>query len=274
MESPETTTANLAELPAEAALPRLLDEHGGRLYGLALRFCGTPEDAEDLVQETFLLAFRNWHQFQGDSSPTTWLYTIASRACQRRQRRRSGEPRTLDPLADVAAADEATVATVDPSPLDEQLRREARESVERAISELPHHYRMPLVLKEIVELSVAEVAAILGLKEATVKTRVHRGRLHLRRILARQQERKTTAETHQDQQICLDLLRSKQEALDRGADFPVPQEEICDRCRSLFKTLDLARQSCLDIGRGDLPPSLTARLREELEATPRVDSAN
>ncbi len=261
-------TADLAGLPADAALPRLLADHGGRLYGLALRFCGTPEDAEDLVQETFLLAYRKWHQFQGDASPSTWLYTIAARACQRRRRRRSGEPRTLDSLSDLAAGGEgpgerpAARAEAEASPLDQQLRREAQEAVERAISELPHHYRMPLVLKEIVELSVAEVAAILGLKEATVKTRVHRGRLHLRRILERRLPRGEAAAAHYDQQICLDLLRSKQEALDRGVDFAVPQEEVCDRCQSLFRTLDLARDSCLSIGRGALPPAVEARLME------------
>ncbi len=267
MEATEEITERLSDLPADVALPRLLDDNGSRLYGLALRFCGNPEDAEDLVQETFLLAFRKWHQFQGDASPSTWLYTIAARACQRRRRRRSGEPSTFDSLSGLAQDGEvdlpsSAVAEVDDNPLDRQLRREARESVERAISELPHHYRMPLVLKEIVELSVAEVAAILGLKEATVKTRVHRGRLHLRRALGREPPRHPASAAHYDQQICLDLLRSKQEALDRGADFPVPQEEVCDRCQSLLRTLDLARDSCLSIGRGALPPRLAARLLE------------
>ena len=79
--APDEAPLELVGLPAEVALPRLLEAHGGRLYSLALKFCGSPEDAEDLVQEVFLLAFRKWSQFKGESRATTWLYTIAARAC-------------------------------------------------------------------------------------------------------------------------------------------------------------------------------------------------
>ncbi len=209
---------------------------------------------------------RKWHQFHGDANPATWLYTIAARACQRRQRRRSGEPRHMASLDDLTPRPEGPVADlpeVVESPLDGQLRREARETVERAVSELPHHYRMALVLKDIVELSVSEVAAILGLKPATVKTRVHRGRLHLRRVLTEALPQKDAPPPLYSQQICLDLLRAKQEALDRGAPFPVPQEEVCGRCQALFRTLDVARESCLEIGRGELPPALAKRLLDD-----------
>jgi predicted RNA polymerase sigma factor len=154
--------------------------------------------------------------------------------------------------------------TDDEDPLDDQLRREAREAVERGIAELPHHYRMALVLKDIVELPVADVAGILGLKRATVKTRVHRARLHLRRILTESLPRRDAPPPHYSQRVCLDLLHAKQEALDRGVPFRVPQQEVCERCEALFTTLDLARDSCAAIGRGQLPPPLRERLLEEL----------
>ena len=94
MPSPTTTTdvAIPADLSAKQAIPLLVDAHGGRLYGLGLKLCGNPADAEDLVQEVFLQAFRKWHQFEGRSDPSSWLYTIGARACQRMHRRRSGEP--------------------------------------------------------------------------------------------------------------------------------------------------------------------------------------
>ena len=73
-----------AGLPADpaAAVEVLVREHGDRLYGIAGRLCGRPEEAEDLVQEVFLQAFRGWRAFEGRSKPLTWLYTIASRACR------------------------------------------------------------------------------------------------------------------------------------------------------------------------------------------------
>ena len=62
---------------AEVAVGRLFEEHGARLYRLGVRFCGSADEAHDLVQDVFLQAFRSWKQFDGRSSPSTWLYTIA-----------------------------------------------------------------------------------------------------------------------------------------------------------------------------------------------------
>ncbi len=269
-ETDHATNAELLELagqPAEVALPRLLEDHGGRLYSLALKFCGSPEDAEDLVQEVFLLAFRKWSQFRGASRPTTWLYTIAARACQRRKRRRSGEPQTLTSLSDLLPFGEGPVTDLPAphaGPLEAQLRREARESVERALGELPRHYRMALILKDLVELPVADVARVLSLKEATVKTRVHRARLQLRQALTEALPPRDAPPSLYSQRVCLDLLSAKQEALDRGVAFPVGGSEVCERCASLFATLDLGRDACLEIGRGELPPVLKARLLEDI----------
>lgn len=252
-----------ADLPAEQALPRLLEQHGPQLYRLSLKLCGHPQDAEDLVQEIFLIAWRKWHQFQGQSRATTWLYRIAARACMRRRRRRSGEPSHLESLSELLPRADATVPDLQTfdSPLDSQLRRESREAVERAIASLPIHFRMPLVLKEIVELPLSDIAAILDLKEATVKTRVHRGRLLLRRALAEVLPQQEAPPPDHPRQMCLDLLHAKQESLDRGVPFAVPQEELCTRCRSLFATLDLGHGICESLRRGEtLPPKLRQAL--------------
>ncbi len=268
---PIASTADLLDFagqPAEVALPRLLESQGGRLYSLALKFCGSPEDAEDLVQEVFLLAFRKWSQFRGASQPTTWLYTIASRACQRRRRRRAGEPASLTSLSDLMPFGDGPVADLpapEAGPLDAQLRREARENVERALSQLPRRYRMALVLKDLVELPVADVARVLSLKEATVKTRVHRARLQLRQALSEGLPAKHAPPPLYSQQVCLDLLSAKQEALDHGVAFPVGGSEVCERCAALFATLDLGRDVCLEIGRGELPAALRSRVLEEID---------
>ena len=261
-------TTDLAQASAETAIPQLLREKGSHVYRMGLSLCGSPQDAEDLVQETFLLAFRHWQQFEGRSKPSTWLYSIAVRACRRRKRLRSGEPRHLESLSELllgGVPQVPDIASPDEGPMDAQLRREARETLEHAIADLPRAFRIPLVLKDLAELKVSEVAGILGLNEATVKTRVHRARLRLREHLAeRLPGREASAPSH-SRQICLDLLSSKQEALDRGAAFPLGERELCSRCASFFATLDLGRDLCLDIGRQDLPPELSRLLLEQLD---------
>lgn len=258
-----TTTTIQAGQPAERAIPRLIEAHGGRIYALALRLCRRPEDAEDLVQEIFLQAFRKWEQFDGRSSPTTWLFTIAVRACQRMHRRRAGQPRRIASLDEVLPFSEARLATVPGAArrgADARARQEATERVEAAIAELPADFRLPLVLKDIVELPIEDVAKALGLKPATVKTRVHRARLRLRQALVATLPKRAAPPAAYAKQVCLDLLRAKQDALDRGVPFPVGGEVICERCRSVFETLDWAHDLCHHVARDELPAAIRRRL--------------
>ena len=233
----------------------------GRLYRIGLRMCGSAEEAEDLVQDTLLQGFRKWEQFEGRSDPATWLYTIAGRLCQRRHRRRAGEPRRIESLSSLlpSPADPVlSLPSAEGSPLDEHLRKAAERAVSTALAQLPPDVRLPLVLADIAELSTSEIARILGLKAATVKTRVHRARLRLRRALLEQLPGRPARPSDHDRQLCLDLLQAKQEAMDRHAPFPFSSEELCARCRSVFTTLDLGRDTCVNIGRGELPPRLRA----------------
>ena len=246
----------------DTAIPRLLEQHGGRLYGLGLRLCGAPEEAEDLVQETFLQAYRSWDQFEGRSKPSTWLFTIASRVCQRMHRRRAGQPEKMESLDELAPFLDKEIAVPPDGPLDAQIRKEGLARVEEAITNLPIDFRMPLILKDIVGFSVAEVASVLGLEEATVKTRVHRARLRLRAELTKGFESRALPPPAYGKQVCLDLLEAKQEALDRGVEFP--QEVICDRCRAVFASLDLTGDICAALGRGEMPSGLEKRLLEQI----------
>ncbi|MEM8960149.1 MAG: RNA polymerase sigma factor [Acidobacteriota bacterium] len=255
-------------LPAEEAIPNLLDEHGGRIYHLGLRICGGPDLAEDLVQETFLNAFRKWESFEGRAEPSTWLYTIAARVCQRMKRLRAGEPQRMETLDDLLPGpDDAVPALGDPH--DEMVRREAESKVQEAIATLPLDFRLPLVMKDIVELPLVAIAEILGVKEATIKTRVHRARLKLRQALVDDLPRQEDAsDSEAERRLCLDLLWAKQQALDKGVDFDMPDQELCQRCLTLLASLDLAHDACLAIGRGDLPAPLRDALRREMGVDP------
>ena len=263
-------TADWTTLSAEDALPKLLDAHGPRIYRLATKLCGDATEAEDLVQDVFLQAFRKWHQFQGESSPSTWLYTIAARACTRRKRRRSGEPAGLESLSELSSFSRSPLegpvldlATA-MDPLDQQIQRQAKEAVEQALGQLPLSYRIALVLKDIVELSTPQIASVLGLKPATVKTRVHRARLLIRDYMLNHSDlpQKNVPPAIYSKRICMDLLKAKQEAMDRGVPFPVRTEEVCSRCEAFFDGLDFTRGVCRALGEGELPSGL----RQELES--------
>jgi RNA polymerase sigma-70 factor (ECF subfamily) len=268
-------TTTLVNEPADSAIPQLLDQHGSQIYGLGLRMCGNHEDAQDLVQDVFLQAFRKWDQFEGRSSPSTWLYTIAARVCQRRHRLRSGQPRELDSLTTVLPSGDEVVLDL-PSggdtPQDILERRETQELVEHAITRLPPNFRLPLMLKDLMELSIQEIAEILGIKEATVKTRLHRARLSAADELSKGLPTKPAPSSDRDRTLCLDLLQAKQESLDRGVKFPVAQDELCVRCRSLFATLDLTQDACHKLGEGEIPEPVKEAILNKMKQLPRRKS--
>lgn len=259
---------------ARAAVAEIFATHGERLYATALRLCGRPDEAEELMQETLLAALRGWDGFAARAEATTWLFAIAKHACIRRRRRRAGEPTHFESIGDESSL---LPAAHDPMPDLSELadpsrtaeRAEAAARVERGLAELPFAYRLPLVLLDIAELSIAETAAVLGLKEATVKTRVHRARLRLRQALVAGARGRPLAADH-PRTVCLDLLRAKQEALDRGAPFPFSEQALCDRCQSLLASLDLGRDSCRLLGKATLPDRLRTLLDAELASGARA----
>jgi RNA polymerase sigma-70 factor (ECF subfamily) len=261
------TADALIGTPAQAAIPRLMEDYADHIYGLGLRMCDDPEKAQDLVQETFLRALRAWDGFDGRAKPSTWLYTIASRACKRMERRRAGEPRRMRPLEQLLPSGETTVVDLPASgesPLEWVERQDLRNAVRAAIDSLPIHFRLPLVLKEIEDLTVQDVAKILDIKPSTVKTRLHRARLLVRQALSEQLPSRRASDDDARDNACLDLLWAKQEALDHGADFPIPEEHLCERCRSVFATLDLADDVCHLIGDVKLPEPARRALEERV----------
>lgn len=252
----------------DVAVPKLLDLHGDRLYGLARRICGEGDKAQDLVQETFVQAWRSWDSFEGRSDPAVWLYTIARHACQRMNRRRAGEPERIESLDEVGPFGQPRVAVV-PSGDDAfsaQVRREQVEALGHAITALPEEFRMALVLKDIVGFSVAEVARILDVKEATVKTRVHRARMRLRDALADGLPQQELPPPAYSRQVCLDLLKAKQDAMDRGVQMPDGDAIVCERCRAVFATLDLTKDVCGRLDQGGMPGKMRELLLRQLQA--------
>jgi RNA polymerase sigma-70 factor, ECF subfamily len=164
--------------PELVAFEQLVAEYGDRVYGIALRVTGSPSDAEEVMQDAFLQAFRSWSTFRGESAPTTWLYRIAVNAALMRVRSR----RDVELLSERDEGDE--VADWSGDAAQSVLRGELRQQLETGITRLPEDLRVALILRDVEGLSTAETAAALDLSEATVKSRLHRARVLLRRYLA------------------------------------------------------------------------------------------
>lgn len=179
-----------ADKQMAAAFDRLYRDHVDRMYRFAQRLCGSPDDAKDLVQETFLSAYKSLKDFRGESKLSTWLYTIAAHACQRMRRKRKGEPDhelSLDTLIPTEDGDAPIQVPGDELSPEEQLEhKETRRQLMAAVHKLPKKYRMVLVLRDMEGLSAKEVGAVMNLSERAVKSRLHRARLFVRHELTGQ----------------------------------------------------------------------------------------
>lgn len=157
------------------------------MRGLALRMLGDESAADDCVQESFINAFRHIDGFKGDAALKTWLHRITVNAAlmRLRKRKRLNEQPINELQPEYDAADhrihEPREAVANPADILESQDR--RQQVLTAISQLPESYRIVLLLRDIQELSTAEVAGQLAISEANVKVRLHRGRAALKTLL-------------------------------------------------------------------------------------------
>ena len=170
------------------AFDKLYRDHVDLVYRYAYRLCGDMESANDLVQETFLNAFRGMNAFRGDAQVSTWLYTIASRAAMRLRRKRKGAPERVLSLEEFIPTSDGEFRLQIPieglTPEQALENKELREALDHAINKLPKKYRIALVLRDMEGLSAKGVSGIMGLSERAVKSRLHRARLFVRRELS------------------------------------------------------------------------------------------
>ncbi len=158
----------------------------GKIYAHLLRLMGNAEDARDLLQETYLSAYRHLDSFKGDSAFGTWAYRIATNLALMRLRKKNPETVNLDeirlPTHQEIQSRSISDWAIDPK--EAVLRKEVRLQLDRAIRSLPPLYRAVVTLRDVEGLSTAETAAALDISEGAVKTRLHRARLFLREALS------------------------------------------------------------------------------------------
>ncbi|MEX0794775.1 MAG: sigma-70 family RNA polymerase sigma factor [Pirellulaceae bacterium] len=185
----ESDTELLAALRAgdPSAYEHLVREYGGRMLLVARRFLSQEQDAQDVVQDAFLSAFKAIENFEGNSKLSTWLHRIVVNASLMKLRTQRRKPeRPVDDLLPRFSVDghrdapePAWAVTYDTAVQD----RETRDVVRRSIAELPETYRTVLLLRDIEQLSTDETAARLDITVPAVKTRLHRARQALKTLL-------------------------------------------------------------------------------------------
>lgn len=175
----------------ETAVQDLADRYRPRISQLAMRYMKNREDAEEVTQDVLLKVYRKVDAFRGDSALSSWIYRITfntamSRLRTNRAERAAGQERERM-LAAEHQGDEAP-ARREPAdwqhmPDEELLRAQLRDAVAEAIDELPEIYRVPVVLRDIQGLTTEEASTRLNVKDQTLKSRLHRGRMLLRERL-------------------------------------------------------------------------------------------
>jgi RNA polymerase sigma-70 factor (ECF subfamily) len=182
----------LARLQAgeERALVELAATYGSKIYQLAIRYLKNKEDAEEVMQDVLYKVYRNVGTFRGDAALSSWIYRITFNAAMSRLRtaqyqRTQDEDRQLMTADGDDSANPSHDEIADWSNLADEgvLRSQLRRRVLRAILALPAIYRAPVMLRDIQGLSTEEASAMLRVKDQTLKSRLHRGRL-IRKQLA------------------------------------------------------------------------------------------
>jgi RNA polymerase sigma-70 factor, ECF subfamily len=160
------------------ACRELVERHSRMAGTIILRTLGRPDGVEDLLQETFLRVFRSLPEFEGRAKLSTWICTIAQRLALDELRRRRRRPMTT-------GGDEADEPP-DPQDLEADAAQAQSDAlVRRALATLPDKYRLPIVHATIDGLDYDTIATVLNMPIGTIKTNIHRGKLMLREMLAK-----------------------------------------------------------------------------------------
>jgi RNA polymerase sigma-70 factor (ECF subfamily) len=171
----------------QAEYAKVVDAYSGYVYRLALKMVNNPQDAEDILQETFIKAYDAFPDFEGRSKISTWLYRIATNEALMFLRSKDPTPVSVEqPYPQEQESTPKPLEIVDWCclPEDEMLTDEVRQYLSESVEELSDALKATFVLRDIEKLSTKEAAEVLGISESAVKTRLHRARMQLRESLS------------------------------------------------------------------------------------------
>ena len=238
-----------------AAMEDLLSRHEKGIYRFGLRMCGSEEAAREVLQQTLLAAFRNVKQFRGDAKLSTWLYQIARSFCSKSHRR---DPHETVPLQSTEAM---SIPAAGPTPEEGARARELGLALSAAIQALPIAHREVLILRDVEGLSAEEAAAVLGIRVANLKTRLHRARAELRMQLASLLEPASAP----CQQLPHDLMDFVSDDVDQAACARIEEHlATCPKCSAACDELKRTVSLCRSIPGEEVPAPVRAAVRRAL----------
>lgn len=184
MEVLDTRLVKLARKGDHRAFAEIVSLYKDKLYHLACRMTGNRQEAEDVVQDTFLRVFKNLDSFDENQKFSTWIYRIATNQCIDRLRKKRKVYSLDAETSDHEGIDGyAMLPCDDRTPESELLLSETQRLIQQAMETLPPKYKSVMILRYMQDLSLQEISEVLDMPVTTVKTRVHRGREFLRKRL-------------------------------------------------------------------------------------------
>ena len=255
------------------------------VFSFSMKVCGQRQDAEDTMQEVLVKSVPNLPKFDSPRALMVWLYKVAKSRCLMSRRKSKFAPKealSLEELMPDRRELRKLAGNPDGTPESSLLRRESAKRLREAVQKLPSEYRLILVLHDMEELSDADIAEITDLRPGTIRVRLHRARLFVRKELARQNQQlasresaKTPGEANASAQPrpgrCKEMFAELSNYLDDALDDSLCEElekhmNGCEPCKAFLSSLETAIRQCRVVPNESPDPRLAARLRRELVA--------
>jgi RNA polymerase sigma-70 factor, ECF subfamily len=255
------------------------------VFSFSMKVCGQRPDAEDTMQEVLLKSVSNLPKFSNPRALMVWLYKVAKSRCLMNRRKSKFAPKealSLEELMPDHRELQKLSGGPDGTPETSLLRRENAKRLRDAVQKLPPDYRLILVLRDMEELPDADVAEITGLRLGTIRVRLHRARLFVRKELAKQDQhriQRTAAKPSRENQLfaqppprrCKEMFAELSDYLDDELDESLCEElekhmDGCEPCKAFLASLETAIQQCRFAANESPDPHVAARLRRELMA--------
>lgn len=264
------------------AVDRALALLQNTVYSFSMKVCGHPEDAEDTMQDVLVKLLPYLPKFEDPQALSVWLYKVARNRClmnRRGLKNTPGKHVSLDELMPSQYELHDLIASQDPNPETNVLRDERDQRLREAVLKVAPIYRMVLVLHDMEGLSTAEVAGVTGLREGTVRVRLHRARLMLRQHLARMAKTKgfvidrlhaAAEETPKRPRHCREMFAALSDYMD-GLVTDARSREMekhlddCEPCVAFLNSLKSAVEQCRTY-QPSCDTESAAKLRKELVA--------
>jgi RNA polymerase sigma-70 factor, ECF subfamily len=253
------------------------------VFSFSMNVCGQRQDAEDTMQEVLFKSVPYLPKFESAKALGVWLYKVAKNHCLMSRRKSKFAPKealSLDDLMPDRRALEKFSENAKDTPETLLMRREDARRVREAVRKLPPEYRLVLVLHDMEELSDEDIAEIMGLRPGTVRVRLHRARLFVRRELEKREQRgmrRAPANTDVKAGLappprgsrCKQMFAELSDYLDDELDDSLCEKleehmEGCEPCKAFLSSLERSIELCRAAPPESPDPDLAARLRREL----------